>query len=192
MSRLDSRNYNWFVLVVPPQKELAVEKIMVGEGFATFVPVKRQHKFANAAARGRGIRTEKALPIMPRYVFIGMAPDITPGWDRVFCYTGIFNRYKRRVANGVLGVDGRPCRVRHGPLRAFMLRHSAGEFNAPGYHVSEHVHRQFAPGDLVATEDELFAGRVVDIRGNRARVFIEIFGGGHEVSIPLEKLVSIQ
>ena len=191
MSRLDSREYDWFVLCVPPQREFAVEMIMGKEGFATFVPVVKEHKFANAAARARKVKTEVKLPIMPRYIFLGMS-DNTPSWDRVFCFKGIFNYRRERVLTGVLGVNGKPCRVRHEPLRKFMLRHSAGEFNAPSYHKFMQTHREFEPGDMVITEDELFTGRVVDITDNRARVFIEIFGGSYEVSIPLEKLVSIR
>ena len=191
MSRLDSREFEWYVLCVPPQKELAVETIVGGEGFATFVPVKREHKFANEAARARMKKTEVVLPIMPRYIFLGMS-DRTPDWDRVWCYTGIFNRYKHRIATGVLGANGRPCRVRHEPLRKFMLRHSAGEFNAPSYHKFMQTHREFEVGDMVVTEDELFTGRVINITDNRARVFIEIFGGGHYASIPLENLLSIR
>ncbi len=192
MKRLDSRNYDWFVLVVPPQRELAVEKILSDdEGFATFVPVTRKYDFANGAARARMEKTEVLLPLMPRYVFLGMKSGRTPGWDRVFCYTGIFNRYKRRIATGVLGVDGKPCQVRHEPLRLFMLRHSSGSFNAPSYHKHMQTHREFSVGDTVQTEDELFTGRVIDITDNRARVFIDIFGGGHEASIPLANLISI-
>ncbi len=192
MSRLNSREYSWYVLCVPPQKELAVEKIMSAEGFATFVPIKREHKFANAAARARKIKTEIVLPIMPRYIFLGMAPGKSPGWERVFCFTGIFNYRRHRVITGVLGVDGKPCWVRHEPLRRFMLRHSSGEFNAPSYHKLMETHREFEPGDMVQTEDQMFEGRVVEIEGNRAKVFIEIFSGGHKASIPLEQLVSIR
>ncbi len=192
MNKVDSRAYRWFVLCVPPQRELSVQQIMNLEGFATFVPVSMEHKFANEAARARKVKTQVALPIMPRYIFLGMSSDLTPGWARVFCYTGIFNRFKRRIATGVLGANGKPCQVRHEPLRKFMLRHSAGEFNAPSYHKFMQTHREFSPGDLVITEDELFTGRVIDITGNRARVFISIFGGGYDASIPLEKLVALR
>ena len=190
MSRLDSREFDWYVLCVPPQTELAAEKIMGAEGFATFVPVTVRYDYANGAAKARKQKTEIRLPIMPRYCFLGMSGQ-TPGWDRVFCYVGIFNRYKHRIATGVLGVDGKPCMVRHGPLRKFMLRHSSGMFNAPSYHKYMTTHREFSVGDMVQTEDELFTGQVIEITDNRARVFIKIFGGGHEASIPLENLVAI-
>ncbi len=191
MTRLDSREFRWYVLVTPPQKELAVEKIMSAEGYAAFVPVSRQHKYANEAARARKVKTEIALPIMPRYVFLGMS-DRTPGWERVFCFTGIFNYRRERVLTGVLGVDGKPCQVRHEPLRQFMLRHSAGAFNSPSYHrYMRQTGREFEPGDMVVTDDQLFTGRVIEITDDRARVFIDIFGGGHEASIPIDKLVAI-
>ncbi len=191
MSRLDSSAFAWYVLVVPPQRELAVQQVMDREGFATFVPVTKKYDFANGAARARMQKTEVALPIMPRYIFIGMS-DRTPGFERVFSYTGIFNKFKRRIATGVLGVDGKPCQVRHEPLRKFMLRHSSGAFNSPSYHKHMKTHREFEVGDMVITEDELFTGRVIDITGNRARVFIEIFGGTAEADISLENLVSIR
>ncbi len=191
MKKLDSREYAWFVLCVPPQRELAVEKILSAEGYATFTPVTKKYGFANGAARARKQKTEVAIPLIPRYVFIGMS-DRTPGWDRVWCYTGIFNKFRHRIATGVLGVDGKPCQVRHEPLRQFMLRHSSGAFNSPSYHrYMRQTGREFEPGDMVVTDDELFTGRVIEITDNRARVFIDIFGGGHEASIPIDKLVAI-
>ena len=199
---MSSRAYRWFVLCVPPQKELAVQQIMDREGFATFVPVAKEHKFANGAARARAEKTLASVPLMPRYVFIGMN-DNTPGWERVFCFTSIFNPRKERVATGVIGMNGEPYEVPHDTIRikgqpdrigirAFMLRHNAGEFNAPSYHKHMQTHREFEPGDTVITEDELFTGRVVDITDATARVFIDIFGGGHEVKVPLEKLVAMR
>ncbi len=191
MSRLDSREYIWYVLCVPPQRELAVQQIMDREGFATFVPVKREFKFANGPARARMKKTASALPIMPRYVFLGMNPGKTPGWDRVFCYTSIFNRYKHRIASGVLGVDGKPCRVRHDPLRRFMLRHSAGAFNAPGYHSQmRQTGREFGPGDMVTTESITF--RVVDIEDGKAAGLVKMFNKVHRVNVSIEDLFLVE
>ena len=188
MTRLDSRAFRWFVLCVPPQTELAVEKIMGAEGFATFVPVARKPKFANAAARARMEKTETDLPIMPRYVFLGKS-DRTPGWERVFCYTSIFNPHKRRLATGVLGMNGQPCQVRHEPLRLFMLRHNSGEFNAPGYHKRmRQTGREFGPGDMVTTEGDSITFRVIDIADGKAGGFVRMFGKIHEVNVSIENL----
>ncbi len=193
MSRLDSREYSWYVLCVPPQTELAVETIMGGEGFATFVPVAIKPKFANGAARARMIKTEVARPIMPRYIFLGMAPGLTPGWARVFCYTGIFNPRKRRLATGVLGVDGRPVEVRHEPLRKFMLRHSKGEFNAPGYHKKmRQTGREFGPGDMVSTEGDSITFKVIDIEDGKAAGFVKMFNKVHRVNVSIEDLFLVE
>ncbi len=193
MSRLDSREYSWYVLCVPPQKELAVEKIMGGEGFATFVPVTKKYDFANGAARARMIKTEIRLPIMPRYVFLGMKTGLTPGWDRVFCYTGIFNKFRHRIATGVLGVDGKPAEVRHEPLRKFMLRHSAGVFNAPEYHKKmRQTGREFGPGDTVTTEGEGITFKVLEIEDGKASGFVRLFNKNHRVQVSIENLFLIE
>ncbi len=194
MSRLDSSAFAWFVLCVRAQTELATEKIMGpgGEGFATFLPVKREFKFANGPARARMQKTEVALPIMPRYLFLGMS-GLTPGWERVFCFTSIFNRYKRRIVTGVLGVDGKPCRVRHEPLRLFMLRHSKGEFNAPGYHKKmRQTGREFGPGDTVTTEGDSITFKVLDIEDGKARGFVSMFGKMNRVQVSIENLFLVE
>ncbi len=192
MSRLESRAFAWFVLCCRSQTELVVEKIIGAEGFATFVPVARKPKFANAAAKARMEKTEIDRPIMPRYVFFGMS-DNTPGWARVFCYTGIFNPRKRRIATGVLGVDGKPCQVRHEPLRLFMLRHSSGEFNAPGYHKKmRQTGREFGPGDMVTNEGESVAFRVIEIEDGKAGGFVKMFGKIHRVDVSIENLFLIE
>ena len=222
MSRLDSRKFKWFVICAEPQRELAVQKIMDGEGFATFVPVAIEPKFANAAARARMEKTEIALPIMPRYVFLGMKRGLTPGWERVFCFTQLFGPRRndtggldrlsepalfrrRRVITGVLGLNGRPCEVRHDTvkgkngepdmpgLRAFMLRHNKGEFNAPGYHKKmRQTGREFGPGDMVTNEWGSITFKVIDIADGKVDGFIEMFGKTHKVKLRIEDLFLVE
>jgi transcription antitermination factor NusG len=61
----------WRILMVAPQRELRVAaEIKRGLGLFTMVPTQR-HK---VRTRGRGnqvIITDRSLPIMPRYVFVG-------------------------------------------------------------------------------------------------------------------------
>lgn len=187
----DSRDFHWYVACVPPQRELAVEQTLAGEGYATFVPVAREHQFANEAAAGRDLKHRVAVPIMPRYIFLGLMPGLTPGWDRVYCYCGPLNHHKRRLITGVLGVDGEPVRVRHDQLRSLMLRHSSGEFNAPESHRYMRLHHEFGPGDMVTTEGELFRGLVIEIEDREALVEVEIFGGKRRTRISLAKLVAL-
>lgn len=192
MSRLDSRKFKWFVLCTAPQRELAVQKIMDREGFATFVPVREKPKFVNGAARARMEKILVELPIMPRYVFVGMS-DRTPGWERVYCFTGTLNYRRERVITGVLGVDGKPAEVRHEPLRLFMLRHSSGEFNAPGYHRKmRQTGREFGPGDTVTREDDSITFQVIDIEDGKASGFVRMFGKIHKVNVSIENLFLVE
>ena len=180
-SRLDSREYNWFVLCVPPQRELVAEHILRDAGFAVFVPTKVEFKFANKIARCKGVKTERILPIMPRYVFIGMN-EHTPGWAGVFRF---------EIVTSLIWFDGKPYEVPHDPLRRFMWRHSAGEFSAPDHHRYMQTHREFEEGADVIS-DLGIEGKVTKITGNMAKVLIELLGGKHEVDIALEKLTPVQ
>ncbi len=189
MSRPDSREYSWYVLCVPPQKELAVEAIMGREGFATFVPTRREFRFANGIARMKKRKTEKTYPLFPRYLFLGMSGQ-TAGWDRVFCFTGTLNYRRRRVITGVIGIDGVPYQVPHDPIYKLMERFNKGHFNCPEREQYMQTHREFKEGDEVLTEDGLFEGKVMEINKNIATLLIDIFGGHREIRVELDKLVA--
>lgn len=189
MSRLDSRDYTWYVLCVTPQRELAIQKIMDREGFATFVPTRREFRFANHIARMKKRKTEKIYPLMPRYCFLGMSGR-TPGWDRVFCFTGTLNYRRQRIITSVIGVDGVPYQVPHNPIHDLMDRFNQGRFNCPEREKYMQTHREFKVGDEVLTEDGLFEGRVKEIDENIATMLINIFGGHREIKVALDKLVA--
>lgn len=195
MSRLDSREYHWFVLCVPPQREKAVKIILTDVGFATFVPMKFEPKFANRAARARMKKTQVELPIMPGYCFLGMNSN-TPGWAGALRF---------RIITGILWHGGKPYEVPHDTrpghkgrdgapdvperpgLRDLMWRHNAGAFNAPGHHSYMQTHDEFEEGDNVTSIAGL-EGRVTKITGNRAKFLVNILGGEHEVEIALVNL----
>lgn len=71
----------WRIIMVAPQRELRVAaEIGRGLGLPTMVPTQR-HK---VRTRGRGnqvIITERSLPIMPRYVFVGSSVGDIPFRD---------------------------------------------------------------------------------------------------------------
>ena len=189
MSRLDSREYDWFVLCVAPQRELAVEKILGGEGFATFVPTRREFRFANHIARMKKCKTEKTYPLMPRYIFVGMS-DRTPGWERIFCFTGALNYRRERIISSVIFMNGKPYQIPHDPIHDLMDRFNHGHFNCPEREKYMQTYREFKVGDEVLTEDGLFEGRVKEIDGNIATMLVNIFGGNREIMVALDKLVA--
>ncbi len=180
MSRLDLREYRWFVLCTPPQREFLAELLLSREGFATFIPTRREWRFNNHVARMKRIKTERTYPLMPRYLFVGMS-DHTPGWRGIFRFG---------VVTSVIGVDNVPEVVRYQPLHDLMQRHNAGRFRAPLAHQYMQTHREFKVGDRVLTDDGLFEGKVKEIKGNMAKVFIEIFGRTTQFEVPLDKLVA--
>ncbi len=186
MSRLDSRAFRWFVLCVPPQRELFAKGVLKDEGFAVFVPVAREPKFANGAARARMIKTEVSVPIMPRYVFLGMNKH-TPGW---------FGALRFTMITGVIWHGGKPYQVPHDSrvgttprpgIRELMWRHNRGEFDSPDHHKYMQTHNEFEEGADVIT-DLGFEGRVEKITEDKAKVLIEILGSFHEIDIDLAKL----
>ena len=181
LSRLDSRAYSWYAVCVPPQKEFVFQRLLDRDGFATFVPTRKEWRFANRIARVKKRKSEKVYPVMPRYVFVGMNTG-TPGWDAVFRFNIIHPT--------VIGFDGEPYQIPNDPLYRLMREHNRGRFNAPDSHRYMQTHREFKAGDMVLTDDGLFEGRVQELQGNMARVFIEMFGSSREVMVDIDKLVA--
>ena len=186
MSRLDSRAFRWFVLCVPPQAELAAKRILKDAGFAVFVPTEIKRKITFNAAYRNGVETERTLPIMPRYVFLGMN-EHTPGWAGVFRF---------RIVTGVIWHAGKPYQVPHDSrvgttprpgIRELMWRHNRGEFDSPDHHKYMQTHHEFEEGADVITDLGMI-GRVEKITEDRAQVLVEILGGFHAIDIDLAKL----
>lgn len=187
----DSRTFTWYALTTAPQREFAVQSILDREGFATFVPVRREFRYVNKTARIQRRKVEKVYPLMPRYVFLGMA-DGTPGWGRVFCFMLDPTDNRGRAITGIIGHEGKPSPIPHAPLRDMMVRHNKGAFNAPGFQRYMQTKREFAVGDKVLTEDGLFEGRVIDITDAKARVLVEFLGAQRIVDADLERLVAAE
>lgn len=183
MSRIDSSAYQWFAVLVPPQRERAVETILGNAGFAVFVPTRTEWNYANKFTRGRGKLTEHTYVVIPRLVFIGMNKS-TPGWHGALRF---------RIVTSIIGQGGVPSEIPHDTikgrpgLRDLMWKFNAGRFNAPS-HQQYMLNRRFEVGDVVVTEDELFTGRVMEFNGNMAKVLLDILGGERTVKIFIEHL----
>ena len=178
MSRLDSRAFRWYGLCVPPQRELVVSGILGREGFATFVPTRREYRFRSHTARVQKRRTAIEYPLMPRYVFAGMS-DSTPSWHGIFKY---------RIVTSVISQDGKPYLMPHGPLWDLMQKWSKGKFSAP--ESQRYMYRgEFKAGDRVVT-DVGFEGKVMKLNSSMARIWIEIFGSYREIDVDIESLAA--
>ena len=49
---------------------------------------------------------------------------------------------------------------------------------------------EFSIGEEVVTDDGLFTGKVTEIDGRIAVVFVDIFGSSREISVALAKLIA--
>lgn len=165
--------------MVQPQKERVFQRLLDGDGFATFVPLKTEWRFTNAVTRIKVKKREVQYPLMPRYVFVGMNTR-TPGWASVFRFDIIRPR--------VISLQGHPYEIPNGPLYRLMRSHNQGRFNAPDAHRYMQTHQEFEVNDRVLVEGGLFEGRVVEITGRIAKVLVGLLGG-QEINVELDKLV---
>jgi len=177
---IDCRDYDWSLLCTPPQREFLAERLLIGEGFATFVPIRREFRFDNRVAKARRVKTEKHYPLLPRYIFLGMNEE-TPSWYSVFRF---------RVITSVVGIGNVPAKVYHKPLFDLIQRHARGRFNAPHQHRYMQTHREFKVGSTVFTSDGVLRGKVREIQGNMAKVLTRFLGADRIISVPLDNLVS--
>lgn len=191
MINSDSRAYRWYALTTAPQKELAVQKILDRDGFATFVATKTEFRYVNRTARVQRRKVERTYPLMARYVFVGMNEG-TPGWGRISAFMHSVGDARGRAITGVIGQNGKPSPIPHDPLRDLMVRHASGRFNAPGYQRWMETRREFGVGDRVLTDIEGIEGKVIEITDAKARVLMEFLGASREVHIPLEKLAAAE
>lgn len=201
--KLNPAAFVWYAVTTAPQREKATQALLDREGFATFLPVRKEYSYRNKYDRARRQKSESTYALLPGYVFLGMSGQ-TPGWERVFCFvekltgkitaggtaeTRPMPRYKPRdrVIRSVIGKL--PIKAVEDTIR----RHAAGQFNAPAYKRHQGLRRQeFSIGDAVETDIEGLTGRVIDIRDARARVLMEFLGSEREIEIEVGKLVAAQ
>lgn len=163
---------NWFALRTAPQREFAVEQILKRYELSAFVPVETKWKRVGAKKR----RTPFSYPMLPRYLFV--ACDCP--------YEDILYRPWCRNVSGVVSFDGRPAIIRQDAIQRLAKMSGAA---IPTSATS--VHRSFAPGDRVEIVSGPYQGWLVpieSIRGDAAKVLLNMFGSERPIEIPLESL----
>lgn len=196
-SRLDSRSYIWFAARTAPSQETVAAALLARAGFATFLPTAVKFRWGTRVNRARRQKVAIEYPLMPGYVFFGMGAG-TPGWGAVL-YTSTTGRSGRPIAHRrkpVIGIisheDGRPYAIPHRNIRDLMWRHAGGKFDAPTRERWMQTYAEFAEGDLVQTEDELWKGRVISFRDSRATILVSLLGADREVEVDVASLLKIE
>jgi transcription antitermination factor NusG len=172
--------FQWFVLRVMTGRESMVGGCLKRRGFATFLPRQKVYRYANGAARLRRRKHERSYPLLPGYVFVGLSPE-TPTWAGVFDLTPVLC---------VIGRDGVPTVVAVRALEKLVARYGRGEFDAPAHHRHIETHREFSVGESVITGDGLIQGRVREISGTTAKIFVDILGSERLIEADLGNLVA--
>jgi transcription antitermination factor NusG len=175
------RDLPWFALRVQPGAERLAASRLGSLGVPCAVPLRIEYR-----RRSRVARTKVAMtfPVLAGYAFVGLHDA-----DLWTCVLGV------RHVSGVLGVGGLPTRLAVGQLAAFCRRAAAGAFSAPEHQRAMRTGREFAIGsrvEIVGTRTPL-DGRVVEVaglRGDVARVVMQMLGSTREVDVDVDRLVA--
>lgn len=170
---------DWYAVRVQGGKEFLAEEMVKGRGVAAVAP---QRHVWRRASRYDKRKVMVTLPLLPRYLFVGLT---SPGeWSRVLSLP---------MVHGVIGVAGRPERVRREQLERLMRRAASGAFVAPERQRHMRSGREFDVGQKVEIVTGPFEGAVVEVsalNGPTARVLLDLFGGEREAHVPVDALVA--
>lgn len=172
----------WFVFRTSPQKEFVAHEILKRSGFLSYTPRREEYRFANKYARAKRKKSIKQFPLMVGYILVALRPNQL-GW---FCY-----HHKPDCVHSVIGFAGVPVAIDHYIVERMAREYGGADHIAPEYQKFMRTHKEFAVGDNVEIMEGPFIGRsiiVEEIRGDKARSFIEMFGQQVEVNIDLMDL----
>ncbi|MFT6461015.1 MAG: transcription antitermination factor NusG [Maricaulis maris] len=171
---------DWYLIRVPSGKEFVAERILDDAGLIVFVPTETKFRKVNRMAK---TKTEMRFALIPGYCLIGIyrgdAKTVDAQWANLFRF---------RLVREVIGHDGRPMVLPYRQVRALLVRHSRGEFNAPDSQRWMRTYREFEAGDRVEILEGPFEGHVAEvteIRGQQARMVLRLFGAERAVDIPV-------
>lgn len=160
----------WFAIRCAPQREIAVEAMLRRKGYDVFLPTETKMRRLRRGAKKREMVT---YPTFTGYLFV-KAP--VP-WLHLMA---------ERHVMGFVGFDGSPAPIAEAEIAK--LKNMSG--NVPHRH-SVNPHRALRTGELAEIQAGPFAGQVVKIEGlhgNKARIFMNLFGVRKLADIELSKL----
>lgn len=173
MNRLD-----WFVLLVPPQKEYQACNALRLRGIDAFVPVETRWRRKN---RYRKAKVEVEYPLLRRYVLVGFYPDERP-WGRVLDLP---------LVNGVICRDGQPFGISYRAIEHLIGKDDEAKVRAPVEQRYMRTYREFAEGDEAMVTHGSLDGwkvRIEEIDGPSARILVDMLGKAQYLDVPLEIL----
>lgn len=167
----------WHVLEVAGGREAGVRDALAGAGLPAVTPM---HRVACRRSRRAKVRDERIVPMLPGYVFAGVAGG---DWDAVRGCRDV----RRVVAQG-----GAPARVRVAELLRFLRVSAAGAGAAPAHWQGLRGGPRLVVGGRAEVLAGPMAGWLVDVaelRGLRAVVITQLLGG-RRAEIALDDLAA--
>ncbi|MFG1461761.1 transcription termination/antitermination NusG family protein [Xanthobacter sp. DSM 24535] len=167
----------WYALRVAPQKEFAVQEILLRKGVTTYCPSDRRWRKVSRYVREKELQS---FPLVPGYVFAGFPPG-AGRWFELFAIP---------IVLGCVGIDGVPARIRATAMERMIKVYRNG-LSRPDGEKFMRTHAEFKTGDRVRIAEGPFTDHVVpviEIHGKMARILMDLFGVMREMDIPSEIL----
>lgn len=176
MRHISANDLVWYVVQSAPQKEYLAQRMLATQNVPAFVPTRflwrRKNRFTQKELRN--------LPLVPRYLFAGFPPD-QADW---------FGLFKRRMIQGVVGIDGEPVKISSVELRAF-IREAVGEMRVPDAQRYMRTRGEFDVGDTVRILEGPFQHHLVEVKtltGKSAEILMNLLGTTRIVKVPVDEL----
>lgn len=163
---------HWYALRTPAQKEFIAQEILTQKGLVTYCPTDKRWR-----KRNRYTKTKQLIPysMIPRTVFVGFKPGV-PLW---------FDLFQLPCVSSVVGISGEPKRLDTKGMSNLISKWANG-IQRPKEEQHMETGKEFKAGDMVRISEGPFDGMTVpvhEIKGREARIFLELFGARHEVTI---------
>ena len=164
----------WFALMTIPQKEIAAQMILERRGYRCFLPTEDKVIRIRREKKRRVV----TYPMMRGYIFAGFDSGV-PWLDLA----------RLNVIRGVVGFDGRPAPISDEAMRGLEKLSGA---RIP-HKNSVNTHKALRAGDMAEITTGQFFGVIVpvsSIKGEKAKVLLQLFGGVKEVEIRIGDLAA--
>lgn len=184
-ARIDTNDYEWFVVQTPPMCEFDAEAILTKCGFTVMCPIKRSVTRVNRRAKRKRVLE---FPLLKGYVLAGF--DGEPNWYEFFK-----KGRERGVVANVVRFDGKAAPI---PPRSKNWVQSMYESTEPVTNLTPEANEDspalFQPGDEVRVTEGPLAGQtavVHTVGGGRVRVVVNFFGGEQFAQIPVDSICEV-
>lgn len=177
VERLLETCIGWYVVLVPPQKEVVFERLLQRCGFEPFVPIEFRWRRVNSRQK---VKRFVPYVMASRYVFLGIGNSAF-SWGRLMTMNAGIRP---------LMADGKPVLISPDTMKDLF----ASSKEAKDRRSAVKLNKSIVIGDAVQITAGPFAGHVIrvdNIDKGRAKATIELFQRAQELEISLQDLEAV-